>query len=233
MEKTSERAAQVWLPIFPQLTKIFRSKIITSSGFTLLEVIITVALIALISALVIPKISNRNNDMRSMVRKIAVLNRDLKSRAKLNNATYRLVINMGEGDGGDNTTAHHEFWVERAQGEVLNNYDPKNPPKLQTEEDEKKEEASVELFTPDLKVMKQPEALPGTLQFESVELGSQDEPITSGLVYIHYLPTGYADEAAIHLKVGEKLKWTLAIEPLTGRLDIIDEYRSLEDLRAK
>ncbi|MCB0349754.1 MAG: hypothetical protein KDD38_01140 [Bdellovibrionales bacterium] len=191
----------------------------------------TVAIIALIATMVLPKINNRNNELRSMVRKISVISRDLRSRAKLNNATYRLVINMGE-EGEKNP--RHEIWVESATGEVLNNYDPENPPTPRDQAEDKKEEgAPAPAFMPDPKVMKKPEVLPSQLIFESVEIGTLDEPITSGIVYIHYLPSGFADEAAIHLKSGEKLKWTLAIDPLTGRVDIINEFRNLEDLRAK
>jgi len=134
------------------------------------------------------------------------------------------------GDG-----AIDEFWVERAQGQVLTDYDVKNPPKLPdpTEKEKKDEKAPPSQFTLDTKILKAPVAMPTGLIFERVELASSDDPITEGLVYIHYLPTGYADEAVIHLKQGEKIHWTLAIQPLTGRIDIIDEDRSLEDLNSK
>lgn len=229
MRKIKKKAAQATIRTSP-LTIKPRSALI-SSGFSLLEVIITVSIIAAIVTLVLPKISNRNNEMRAIVRRIAVLSRDLKARAKLNNATYRLAINMSEED----RKPKHEFWVERATGQVLNEYDPENPPSLPNADKEKKDkdETSPSLFSPDTRVMKKPEILPEELLFESVELGNLDEAITSGIVYIHYLPTGYADEAAIHLKLGEKLKWTLAIDPLTGRVDVLDHFRALEELRAK
>lgn len=192
---------------------------------------ITIFIIGMVAALVLPRISNRSTEIRATVRKLGILSRDLKSRAKLQNATYRLVINIPT-DGDDKSA--HEYWVEKSAGEILNNYDPKNPPTLPTDkEDEDDAPTGEPTFTQDTKIFKNPQQLPDGLQFESVELGSIDEEIKSGLVYIHYLPSGFTDEAVIHLKNGEKIRWTIAINSLTGHVDILDEYRKLEDLRAK
>jgi len=248
MVKTKKKAAQVTAKISaltissaakPLLARL-KSRLIKSStlktnaglsnsGMTLLEIIVAVAIIASIVTLVLPRLNSRSNEIRATVRKIAILSRELKNLAKLQNATYRLVIHMGEEDG----KPKHEFWVERGQGAILNDYDPKKPPTLPDPTKEKPEDEPPPAFTRDTKVLKKPEALPNELIFESVELASVDKPITEGLVYIHYLPTGFADEAVIHLKQGEKINWSLAIQPLTGRIDIIDENRSLRDLRSQ
>jgi hypothetical protein len=96
---------------------------------------------------------------------------------------------------------------------------------------EKGETLPVPDFMPDTHITKEPIQLPGDLEFESVELNNLDEPIKQGVVYIHFLPTGFADEAAIHLKRGDKVKWTLYTQPFTGRMEILTEYKSLKDLR--
>jgi prepilin-type N-terminal cleavage/methylation domain-containing protein len=202
-------------------------------GFSLIEVIITVTIIAFVSAMALPKLNNHNNDIRMVVRKIAVISHMLSQRARLQNATYRLVINMSENPEAKKPI--HEFWVEMAHGQILNNYDPKNPPKLATADDKKNNDKDKEVspFTPAGQILKKPFELPGDLLFESVELASLKEPVKSGLVYIYYYASGFTDEAAIHLKYGEKIKWTLAVEALTGKVDIINEFRALEDLRSK
>ncbi|OFZ12796.1 MAG: hypothetical protein A2Z20_07080 [Bdellovibrionales bacterium RBG_16_40_8] len=229
MELTKKRAVLVTTPIFLQTTKP------NKAGFTLIEVLITVAIVAAVVALVLPKFNNRNNEMRSVVRKFMSLSRELRAHARLSGATYRLVIKMPEEGNNkkEEDNEKYEFWVEKAQGQVLNNYDPKNPPKLSDPKAEKKDDEPTSPFSPDTRIIKKPEVLPGGLQFESVELANIDRPIIRGIVYVHYFPTGFTDEAAIHLQYGEKLRWTIAIESLTGHVEVIDEFRNLEDLRAK
>ena len=170
--------------------------------------------------------------MKSAVRKLSTLSRNIQAQARLQNATYRLVIFIPNSE--ENKGVAHQYWVEKSAGTVLNSYDPDKPPPLPNSDEEKEQqEENPSPFAADTKIMKKPEALPNELMFESVELKGVDEPITEGLVYIHYLPSGFSDEAAIHLKNGEKLKWTLALDSLTGRMDLIDEFVALEDIRPK
>ncbi len=212
---------------------------------------IVLGIIAFIAGIALPRISNRNNDLRAAVRRFTTLSRQLRQLAQLQNATYRLVIDMEDGSGftsdkapADATgTAGKEsaneskrvvtYWVERGPGSLVSSYDAKNPPKLPKPGDKKDEDAPADAFAQDTTVLKSKKVLDKGLDIESVELGRIDEPVTSGIIYIHYLPSGFVDEAVIHLKASEKLQWTLATEPLTGRMDIIPENRSLKDLRSR
>ncbi len=190
--------------------------------------IVTVGIIAAIVTFALPRLNQKNTELRAIVRKVAVLSRELRAKAKLQNATYRLAIDLGEQGA---MKPQQSFWVEKAQGQILNNYDPKNPPKLLDPEKKPDEDASPSPFTPDTKIMKKPEILDEEIVFSSVELSTVDEPIENGIVYIHYFPTGFADEAALHIQISKKLNWTLAIQPLTGKVDILDKFIALEDLR--
>jgi prepilin-type N-terminal cleavage/methylation domain-containing protein len=231
--KVAKKAALATLKTFLPTIKFFRqSQTQFKKGFTLLEVIIVITIIAAMATLVVPKISGKSTEVRGLIRKLGVLSRELKNRAKLNNATYRLVINMGEKD----RKPYHTFWVEAAPGQVLNNYDPKNPPQWTEDEAEKKEMEKNQPkspFQPDGKVMKRPDVLPTGMIFEKVELSSLQDPVTSGIVYIHYLPSGFADEAAIQITYDKKLKWTIAVQPLTGRVDIMDSHVTLKELQGQ
>lgn len=213
--------------IFPQPMPTSDPVFRRSPGFTLLEVLIVLGIIVTIIAVGAPKLFNKKADLRKTIRRLAVLSRDLKSRAKLNSATYRLVIHMDV--TGDKRV--DSYWVEKAKGQVLTDYDPDNPPELPDPEKKKDEDAPVEPFTPDTQSMKKPEVLPNGLEFESIELGSTEDPISEGLAYIHYFPSGFADDAAIHIRWGDKLKWTLALEPITGRIEVLEEFVALKDLR--
>jgi prepilin-type N-terminal cleavage/methylation domain-containing protein len=217
--------------IMPTSRTSDRRPLKNTGGFTLIEIMITIAIMAFVVAMVLPKINNKNNDLRATVRRFTVLNRELRNRAQLQNATYRIAIDMET----DEATGRRVvlYWVERGPGSLVNNYDAKNPPKPPKKEDADNKDAPPPLFAPDPTILKSKKEIDGDLEIESVELGNVDEPVTTGLVYIHYLPSGYVDEAVIHLKGKGNLNWSLATEPLTGRMDVIPENRLLKDLKAK
>ena len=92
------------------------------------------------------------------------------------------------------------------------------------------EDKPPELFAKDNKLIKTDGELPSQLHFEDVEIKRSETPIISGKAYINFFPQGLAEEAAIHLKANEKLRWTLAIQPLTGKSDNFTEHVSLKEI---
>ena len=194
-------------------------------GFTLLEIIVVVTIIAAISALVFPRLGGRTHEIQGTVRKLAVVSRDLRNNSKLFNATYRLVIEMNDPDGREERP--HRYWVERAEGSVI-----RSDRDINLEEREDTEDpTNAPRFSRDERIMRRVESLPRGMVFESVEIASLNEPITSGIAYIYYRPEGFTEEAVIHIRHGERLNWTVAIHPLTGKADILGERRTLSDLR--
>jgi general secretion pathway protein H len=218
-----------------------------AKGVTLLEVILAVAIVAALITVVAPRLGGRNNQIKAVVRKIAVISRDIKSQAKLQNSTYRLVIDIGGSEAEppadenpfnrtDTSDKTYSFWVEKAPGSVLGD-------QAEAEEEAREEAArsgdtaeaahANNEFAPDTRIMKKPEVLPSGMKFDLVELASRKDPITEGRVYIYYLPQGYVEESAIQISYGDALKWTIAIRPLTGRADIYQEHLLLKDVRSE
>ena len=194
---------------------------------------IAITIVAFVVAIVLPKINNNDNKTKAIIRKLSTLSRELRFRAKLQNATYRLVFDM-ETDGDDHPV--DSYWVEKASGNVLNDYNPKSPPKnpaklAQERKDAKKQDKKLPppRFTMDTSIMRKPIVFPSKLVLKSVELSTLDNPVTKGVVYIHFLPSGFADEAAVHIQL-EKNKWTLVTQPFTGQMVILPENKSLKDL---
>lgn len=203
----------------------------STKGFTLLEIVLVMALLAFIATLAIPKLGGQKAQVQSMVRKIGITARQLKYSAKLNNATYRLVIQLVPNPDDNRSNEEglkNKFWVEKAPGSVLTSND-EEAEEIDSEDENAPPDPNG--FIPDQKIMKKPEELPSGMIFQRVELASQDEPITEGIVYIYFLPEGYVNESAIHLEYSKKQHWTIAIHPLTGRADVFPEDVSLDTLR--
>lgn len=187
---------------------------------------IVLSIIGAIIGLVIPRIDNKNNQIKGEVRKFTTLTRQVRNMAKLQNTTYRLVLDLGE--EGEKST--HQYWLESSLGEVL--LAEKLEEAYEEANDKNQEKENVNdpnAFVEDKKILKGRKELPGGMIFESIELPGIDKPLTFGKVYIHFFPSGRVEEAAIHLKL-DNFQWTLAIHPLTGKTDIAREYISLRDI---
>ncbi|NJM10261.1 MAG: type II secretion system protein, partial [Bdellovibrionaceae bacterium] len=74
--------------------------------------------------------------------------------------------------------------------------------------------------------------LPAGIRFEKVELSRLKSPVTEGRAFIHYLPQGLVDEAAIHIKGSGAQAWTIAIHPLTGKAELISKPVALKELKS-
>lgn len=195
-----------------------------NKGFTLIEMMVVVAIIAGTAALVIPRLGNRNNKTKAILREITILSRQLHTKAKLNGTIYRLVIDMKDGADGKGT---QEYWVEKSSNSTLIRTDDPE------EDNPSKEPKPPSDFAPDSSVMKKPSPLPNEMYFAKVELTRLSEPVTRGKAYIHYMPQGLVEESAIHLKSGKDRKWTISIHPLTGKAEVISEETSLQEIRSQ
>jgi general secretion pathway protein H len=195
-------------------------------GFTLIEIMVVVAIIAAVLAIGAPKLFNTTNQMRSAVRKLAVTTRSIRNVARLKNSTVRLVLNM-EAD------KNHSYAVEAANGVVplMSEEQEKELKKLTSSQRKDDEEKSK--FEPETSVVKAPVSLPRGLFISNVEYSDRTEPITSGHAYIDFFPQGLSEESAIHLTDRKTLNWTITIHPLTGRAQVFERNISLKEITSQ
>jgi general secretion pathway protein H len=191
-----------------------------------MEVMIVVVIIAALVATVLPRVGNQNNQLKEAIRRFTVLTKELRHRARLENATYRLVIDMK--DGWEKGEIPHQYWVEKSTQRVILPGPEEEEKEL--EKDESGNPIDPNGFAIEERVMKR-QNLPKPLFFESVEIASEKAPLVSGVAYIHFFPQGLVDEAAVHFRLHEKARWTLAIHPLTGKSEIVTEFLELKDIR--
>lgn len=175
-----------------------------AKGFTLLEVMIVVALLAAITGVVLPSFTNSNSKIKSEIRRLSTLTRQVRNVAKLKNQTFRIAFDLKQASSTEREL--QQYWIESPS---------QNSPSG---------------FAPDTSILKKPSTLSYGVQFEDIEITHLEEAVTEGLVYIHFFATGMTEEAAIHLSAKEN-RWTLAVHPLTGKSDIIANYVALKDLK--
>ena len=71
--------------------------------------------------------------------------------------------------------------------------------------------------------------LPEGISFEDV-ITPRHGKVKEGEAYTEFFPMG-VEKTAIHLKEGEKI-WTLAINPLTGRVKVSDQYIEFQERKS-
>jgi prepilin-type N-terminal cleavage/methylation domain-containing protein len=205
------------------ITKTFRARISNTSGFTLIEIMFVMAIIAFVVGIGIPRLGkNLGSQVRTLTRKIVVLNKDLHHMSRLRNKTYRLAISFGD------ATHAGSMWVESANSkQLLDPPDATPTPQPHTSLDKPPPAGP---FSTDTELLKKPIVLPDAVKFEDVEIDPKGKPIQDGRAYIHFFPEGLVQEAVIHIGDGKTMHWSLVIEPLTGYTDVIEGEKHLKDI---
>ena len=190
---------------------------------------VVIAIIGGVVVMSMPYLTNRNGQTKAVLRELTVLSRELHTKAKLQGVVYRLVIDMGA-EGKNNTQS---YWVEKANAQTVvkpNEEEEALKRASETDEDKRKDPKGFEV---DKTIIKKHRELPRGMTFDKVELTRSPNPIVHGKAFIHYLPAGLVDEAAIHLKGEKGAEWTIAIHPLTGKAELISKTLLLKDIKSQ
>lgn len=192
---------------------------------------VVLAIVGGVIAIGMPYLSNSNTKTKAVLREMTVLSRELHTRAKLQGAVYRLVIDMGAEADGEN--AKQSYWVEKANGKTVVRADEEEAVMERAKESDEDKRKDPHGFEQDHQIIKEPRHLPTGMKFDRVELTRLKSPISHGKAFIHYMPQGLVDEAAIHIKGQKAQAWTIAIHPLTGKAEVIPKPVNLKDLSSQ
>jgi prepilin-type N-terminal cleavage/methylation domain-containing protein len=179
------------------------------SGFTLVEVLLVLAIIAMVMSIGLPAISRVTmHRLNSTTRQFVGLIRTVRNDAILLNQTHRLAINLDK----------NTYWVENQTKDGLLSEVP------EVTKSSKKGEPPPSNFSISPKYSKEPKNMPGGVVFSGVykeREGNQKE----GIIYIHFFPNGFNDQAILYLaKEGApETAYSLVIRPTSGRVDIVHE----------
>ena len=194
-------------------------------GFTLIEILVVIALAAIITAFVIPSVSSYFQvSINSATREIGTTVKEAYNSTVLTGRVYRITYDLKK----------NQYWVESGPPNVL--LDTAATLKKAEEDsmhhsDEGKPKP--DSFSMDRTVTRSKVSLPRGVTFEDVITQQSATPIKSGLAYTHFFPHGITEQTIIHLKDSSTHHASLVISPLVGNTDVYDRYISLEEAFGK
>jgi prepilin-type N-terminal cleavage/methylation domain-containing protein len=204
-------------------------------GFTLIELMITISIIAVIAALVgVSANSIMGANLRSTSSGLAGSIRYTYDLAARKSNVFRIVFSLDE----------QAYWVETSSEKFLLNREKTEVDQgaVVEEDDEDRFERSrrfVDRTAIDSGEMWQPKKkatfssfagrntpkvnLPDGITFQDVWISHQTDKVTTGLAYLYAFPTGQMENAVIHIG-DEDDTYTLEVEALTGRVMVTPYY---------
>lgn len=194
----------------------------SQKGFSLLEIAVVLVIIGSIIALAAPLLLDRKADTRKVLRDFIIAGRDLKSRAKLGNVTYRIAVDFNEKE--------QSWWVEKSSKPILLDKAEMERQQKASSTNSSDEAPPPPTFQADTSIFKKKQALPDGYKFKQIESGTLDTIVTEGMGYIHFFPQGLIETSALQIEDPKSNVWTVVYNPLTGKADVIPEAKSLKDL---
>jgi general secretion pathway protein H len=184
-------------------------------GFTLIELMVVIGLIALFAALVVPAVEAMTGaNARKSAAELAGTMRYLFDTAALRHATCRLAIDLDA----------RAWWAECAPGRAGIARDPERedePERLaerfpdERNEDVRKLLARTEFGAFEDRLVGKRE-LPGSTTFGPVSVEGRRGKLEGGTAYVYFFPGGRAQRAHVPVADGSN-RYTVVLEPFTGR----------------
>lgn len=166
-----------------------------AGGFTLLELVVVIAILALAAALVLPRLpSTGATELKTSARRLAGAIRYLNDQAIATKTPYRMRIVPADGT----------IEIQRVAAATAEKEKPGATPKLE----------------PFLQERLLAEGITVT-DVVTGRLGKRAE----GVIVLDFGPGGLSDYVAIHLKGGSDLPYTVRAYPSTGRVRVDEGYR--------
>ncbi len=216
----------------------------SSRGFTLVEVCITVAIIALVAAVAVPAISNVSRaELRQSASQLSGTIRGAYDSAALSGQTHRLVIDLASTtikvEVGDEVKSSGSPFGGLAGLLMGGGMDATGEGDDDADDDEGFDIGApaeiLALFGGSLpEDMDDPSpgfsdshhdlTLTGESKLMDVWIAGMDQPAIEGRHYLTFFPHGYTQDAIIHLTDPDGNVFSVSVEALTGRTKIAGEY---------
>lgn len=193
-----------------------------SRGFTLVELMIAVAVIAVLAAAVVPSVSSLSGaDARKAAGELSGSLRYLFDTAALRHATCRMVLDLDARTFGAEC-APKLVGVARPGAREAQPLDEEElQRRFPDEEDaDRRRLLAGTRFGSFTDQLLRKRELPGRTAIKEVRVEGRREPITEGQAYVHFFPGGQGERAFVEVADGPAL-YTVVVEPFTGRTRVV------------
>lgn len=188
------------------------SRATNNSGFSLLEVLIVIALIAFVSALGVSSLTSAFRAGKdSFPRHLALTLREARDRAMLRDQIIRLRLDLDK----------QEYWMEEAPGNYLL---PKTVDRNLSERDrEARDKADANTFKEMKDLVNGHQSMPQGLKIAEVVTPRLKDPRVDGVVDVYFYNNGSADGVKIIFEDEEGPRQALRLHPITGQSRVTPE----------
>lgn len=206
-------------------TRIFHQMIPNRDGFTLIELMIVVTVMAIIAVVALPTITSYFQvTIDSACREMSSIVKEVYNSTMITGKVHRLVFDIQK----------NEYWVEVGPATYL----------LDTKESLEKEKSRslfrnlvdktpASSFKLDDSITKKKISLPVGVKFDEIITQQSVDPLREGKAYTHFFPHGITERTIVILSDSSDHKASLVVTALIGRTDLYDHAITPAEIAAE